>query len=110
TPITPVIKTFTFSDTELGMDYSGKFNVGTYSFSWSAENATRYELYSPAGLFYSGPGTATSANLNDGTYIAGGSIYVATFTLRVWNGATYVDRSIAVTKTYPDCGSCSSGS
>ena len=78
-------------------------------FSWSVANATRYELYGPSGLMYSG--TANSYVIPSGTRI-GNIADTWTFTLRAWNGSNYVDRNVTVVNGFgdPNCDANCSGS
>jgi len=96
------------SYSQVDVDYSGRFVVGGgHVFTWSAVNAQKYEIYAPGGIIYSG--TDTSFTMPNNTYVGNDTRNVS-FTLRVWNGAKYVDYGINATKNYPDCGGCGSGS
>lgn len=72
-------------------------------FYWSVVNATRYELYAPSGVIYSG--TASSFRLPAGIRVVYGYATRMNFTLRAWNGSTFTDYTINL-ETPSQSGGC----
>ncbi|MGE6473191.1 Ig-like domain-containing protein [Serratia proteamaculans] len=90
-------------------DESGRLVVDPYpKFNWSVSNATKYELYSPNGLIYSG--TASTFTIPFKTRITNTTSNRLTFTLRAYNGAIYVEKQITLENTVRECTGCQSGS